>query len=374
MRSLNITIKEFCDLVEGVTSLDPSFLVKNVSSLEHATDRDISVVFDPEDNSVFAPLSIKKIETSKAGVILASKAWIKSTSGMVPGKNYVIVKDPLTALQKISDFIDTRKDNITSEIHKSAVIDDFAVIEDDVFVGQNSVILNDAKIGCGTKIGANVFIGKGCQIGCDVVIHPGARILARCIVGDNSIIHSGVVIGSDGFGYRVMKNGLRKVPHIGIVRIGKDVEIGANSCVDRSEFGETVIGDGVKMDNMVHIAHNVIVGPHTAILAHTGIAGSTVIGAGCQIGGQVAIKDHITIGNGAKIVSKSAVMRSVGAGEVVCGIPSMPFSQWKRVMVSMSKLPDYLKEFKKIKKYFVEKKKNGFFRRLFLWIKSTYRG
>jgi UDP-3-O-[3-hydroxymyristoyl] glucosamine N-acyltransferase len=357
MRSLNITIKEFCDVVEGTTSLAPSFLVKNISSLEHAESRDLSVIFDPEDNSVFAPLSLKKIETSKAGVILASRE-------VISGKNYVIVKDPLVALQKISDYIDTRKDKILQEIHATAVIDDFAVIEEDVFVGQNSVILSDAKIGCGTKISASVFIGKGCQIGCDVVIHPGARILARCIIGDNSIIHSGAVIGSDGFGYRVMKNGMRKVPHVGIVRIGRDVEIGANTCVDRSEFGETIIGDGVKIDNMVHIAHNVIVGAHTAILAHTGIAGSAVIGSGCQIGGQVAIKDHVTIGNGAKIVSKSAVMRNIQAGEIVCGIPSMPFSQWKRVMVSVSKLPDYIKEFKNIKKYF-EKKKNGFFRRLF---------
>jgi UDP-3-O-[3-hydroxymyristoyl] glucosamine N-acyltransferase len=147
-----------------------------------------------------------------------------------------------------------------------------------------------------------------------------------------------------------MQAGLRKVPHVGIVRIGKHVEIGANTTIDRSEFGETVVGDGVKIDNCVHIAHNVKIGPGSAILAHTGVAGSVEIGTGCQIGGQVAIKDHIKIGDGAKIVSKSAVMRDVAPKAVVCGIPSMPFSQWKRVMVVLARLPEYVKAFKKKKK------------------------
>ncbi|MCK4517978.1 UDP-3-O-(3-hydroxymyristoyl)glucosamine N-acyltransferase [Candidatus Babeliales bacterium] len=223
-------------------------------------------------------------------------------------------------------------------------ISQWAIVEDNVSIGAGAVIEDDAKIGYGATIGANVFVGQGAVVGCGVVLHPGVKILERSVVGDNTIIHSGAVIGSDGFGYRVMKTGLRKITHIGIVIIGKSVEIGANTTIDRAEFDQTVIGDGVKLDNQVHIAHNVKIGPHTAILAQTGIAGSTIIGAGCQIGGQVAIKDHLTIGNEVKIVSKSAVMKNLKDGEIVCGIPSMPFSQWKRMMVALARLPELLKK------------------------------
>jgi len=358
MRALRITIKELCDVVEGKASLDPNFLVKNLGSLEDAQGSDLAVVFDPEINSVFAPLSKEKILSSKAGAILASKE-------VVPEKNYIIVQDPLKALEKIERFLAAVKGGDKIGVHPTAVVGDFAVLEDGVEAGPNAVIMDDAKIGRGAKIGAGSFIGKGCQIGCYATVYPGVKILDRCVIGDYTIVHSGVVIGSDGFGYRITKQGLRKVPHLGIVRIGKHVEIGANCCIDRSEFDETVIGDGVKMDNGVHVAHNVKIGQGTAILAQTGIAGSVVIGVGCQIGGQVAIKDHVTIGNGAKIVSKSAVMRNVSDGEVVCGIPTMPFSQWKRMMVAMAKLPEYIKVLKGLKQYSEGGKKLGFWQRLF---------
>jgi UDP-3-O-[3-hydroxymyristoyl] glucosamine N-acyltransferase len=356
MRAIHLTVNEICTLVEGISSLD-SFLIKNIRSLEHAEERDLAFVFDPEDKAVFAPVSLEKVMNSKAGVIVASRE-------LVPGKNYILVKDPLAALEKLSVFLDTRKEKRVAEIDKTAVVGEFAVIEKEVHVGPNAVILNDAKIGFGATIGAQVFIGKECVIGCYVTIHPGAKILDRCVIGDHSIIHSGAVIGSDGFGYRLMDKGLRKIPHIGNVRIGRHVEIGANCCIDRAEFEETVIGDGAKLDNEVHIAHNVKIGPCTAILAQTGIAGSVTIGAGCMIGGQVAIKDHVTIGNGAKVVSKSAVMRDVKDGEVVCGIPSIPFNDWKRMTVAMSKVAEYAKMSKAIQEY-LDKKKGGFFTRVF---------
>jgi len=358
MRKVNVTIQELLSVVEGQSSLDPSFLVKRISSLEQAQEHDLAILFDPEDNSVFAQVSLEKIKTCKAGVIMASRP-------VVAGKNYVTVRDPLKAFEKLVVFLDGRKKTTDMTMPGFKAIGEFAVIEDEVTIDPYAVIQDDAKIGYGAKIGSHVFIGKGCEIGCNVIIHPGVQILDRCVVGDNSIIHSGAVIGSDGFGYRVMKTGLRKVPHIGIVRIGKFVEIGAKVTIDRAEFDETVIGDGVKIDNGVHIAHNVKIGPSTAILAQTGIAGSTVIGAGCQIGGQVAIRDHLTIGNHVKIVSKSAVMNNLKDGEVVCGIPSISFSQWKRMMVSMMKLPELVKSFKEIKGYVEDRKKGGILSFLF---------
>lgn len=374
MELLNITVKEICDLVEGQLSLHSSDKVdsadrsdillesklQKICSLENAKGADIAVVFDPEDNSVFSPLSIDKVKQCGAGLILASKV-------VAPEKNYILVKDPLGAMEKLIAFVEKREESTGKniKIHPSAFVDESATLGDDVLVGPNAVVMGGAQIGQGTEVNASAFVGRQCKVGVGVKIYPGAKILDYCTIGDHSIIHSGAVIGSDGFGYRVMKQGLRKVPHVGIVRVGKHVEIGANTCIDRAEFDETVIGDGVKIDNLVHIAHNVKVGPCSAILAHTGIAGSAVIGAGCQIGGQVAIKDHITIGNRAKIVSKSGVMKSLGDGEVVCGIPSIPFSQWKRMTIAAIKLPEYLRDFKKLKSHFEKKKKGGFWRQLF---------
>lgn len=357
MRALNLTVKELCDVVEGATALDHGYLIKHIAALETAQKTDLAVLFDPEDASVFLPLTKEKVEKSEAGLIMASKA-------VVPGKNYLLVQDPLGALGKLAAFIDQRKTKGKRGVSDLASVGEFAVIEDDVEVGPYAVIEDDAKVGKGATIGAQAFVGKNTQIGCGVKVCPGARILEGSVVGDYSIIHTGVVIGSDGFGYRVMKQGLRKIPHIGIVKIGKQVEIGANTCIDRAEFEETVVGDGVKIDNNVHIAHNVHVGQGTAILAQTGIAGSARIGVGCQIGGQVAIRDHITIGDYAKIVSKSAVMRDVKSGETICGIPAVSFSDWKRTMVVLSKLPEMFKGFKEMQKYFDAKRKGGILRRL----------
>lgn len=334
--NLNISIEKLCKVVEGESTLDPSFLIQNINSLESAGNDDLAVIFDPEDNSVFPALSLEKIQSSNAGVMLASKP-------VVDGKSYVIVKDPVVAFEKLAIYMD---ECVNDLIHPSAIIESTATI------GEN------------TCIGANVYIGHGVRIGNNVLLHPGVQVLQNCIVGDGTIIHAGVVIGSDGFGYRVMKTGMRKIPHVGIVRIGSQVEIGANTTIDRALFGETIIGDGVKIDNLVHIAHNVQIGASTAILALTGIAGSVTIGAGCQIGGQVVIRDHITIGNQVKIVSKSAVMKSIPDGQVVCGIPSVSFSQWKRTVVAINKLPDYVRLLRGIQGRFDKKEPTCFFSKI----------
>jgi len=351
MTEINLKIKDLCSLVEGSSNLDPSFVIKNVSPINSAGSNDLAVVFDPEEVSVFEPLSLEKIKLSNAGIILASQEF-------VPEKNYLIVEDTVKALEKLSNFIYQIKSIEKSEIHKTSVVDESVTLGNKVIVEEYSIVKNGAFIGDDSRICSHVFIGKDCKIGCNCIIHPGARILDRCVIGDYSVIQSGAVIGSDGFGYRMMKNGLRKIPHVGIVRVGKGVEIGANTTIDRAAFEETLIGDGSKIDNNVQVAHNVKIGPHTAILSHTAIGGSVTIGACCQIGGQVAIRDHIRIGNNVKIVSKSGVMKNLKDGEVVSGIPAMPFNTWKRLMVYMSKLPALFKFFGEAKNYANKMKDN----------------
>jgi UDP-3-O-[3-hydroxymyristoyl] glucosamine N-acyltransferase len=326
-------------VVEGRSTLDHSFFIKDVRSLEAATDQDIAFLFDPEDNSVFPPLAKEKIEKSKAGAIVASRPWVE-------GKEYILVDDPVGALKKIALFAKHSYPTIEGKvnIHPSATIAEDAKVSESAIVGPNVTIESGSVIGERSVIGANSYIDRNVKIGSDIILYPSVTVLFGSVIGDHSILHAGVVIGSDGFGYRVMKTGLRKEPQVGIVRIGSHVEIGANTCIDRATFEETVIDDGVKIDNHVQIAHNVHIGKSTAILALTGIAGGVEIGIGCQIGGLVAIRDHVKIGNGVKIVSKSAVMSNIKDGETVAGIPSMPFGKWKRLVVILLKLSEVGKD------------------------------
>ncbi len=301
---VNLTLDKVLEIVDGVaSSVDSNFLIKNIRSIEMAQECDLGVILDRGEESVFDSIAVDKIKNSVAGLILSS-------SIVVDGKNYLIVKDALSSFQKLINYLSDQRARkiVEKNIDPGAFIDPSAVVCDGVKIGANSVI------------GAQSFIGRDCMIGAGVLIYPGVKILDRCLIGDGTIIHSGAVIGSDGFGYQVTKQGMRKIPQIGIVKIGKMVEIGANTSIDRASFDQTVIGDGVKIDNCVHIAHNVRIGAATAILAQTGIAGSAQIGSACQIGGQVAIKNDVKIGNGVKIVSKSAVLSDLDDKAVVCGI------------------------------------------------------
>lgn len=341
---LNIAVERIINVVGGETSIDPSFLIEKISSLENAGPKDIAILFDHDENSIFPAIPKEVIEKSNAGLIIASKQ-------ISPLKNYLVVKDPLTAYQKIVNFIyESAKDqypniNHLASISKSATIGEGTKLE--AFV----LIDDEAKIGSNCHFKSHVYIGKNCSIGNNVFIHPGVKVLDRCIIGDNSIIHANAVIGSDGFGYRASKMGLNKIPHVGIVRIGKNVEIGASTCIDRAAFEETVIGDGVKMDNLVHISHNVKVGAHSVVLAQTAIAGSVTTGMGCQIGAQVAIKDHVKIGNNVKIVAKTGIMKNLEDGEIVAGIPSMPFNKWKRLVVTLGNIQEIISQVQELRKY-----------------------
>ena len=329
------------DVIE--CTADQSLTVNAIRSLESAQPLDLALIFERGDASVFDAVALDAIKASNAGVVLSSFA--------IPGKACIVVHDVLAAYHTLISYAAAKRITSVASIASTAVVHPTAVIEEGAWIGAR------------TTVGAHASIGKRCVLGDGVIIHPGARILDDCTVGDSSIIHANAVIGSDGFGYQVTKTGMRKIAHIGNVRIGKHVEIGAGCTIDRAMFESTIIGDGVKMDNVVHVAHNVQIGASTAILAQTAIGGSVVIGMGCMIGGQVALKDHVKIGNGVKIVSKSAVMYDVVDGQTVCGIPAIPFAQWKRITVCLQKLPELIKQAR-------DKSSGGWASRLKAWIKS----
>ncbi|MCB9492762.1 MAG: UDP-3-O-(3-hydroxymyristoyl)glucosamine N-acyltransferase [Epsilonproteobacteria bacterium] len=344
--NIKLQLDKILTALEGAECLaERALVIERIASLEHAGPQDLAIVLDRGDNSVFDAVSKEKIEQCKAGAILAS-------SPIVPNKPYILVGDVLDAFEKI---IYTAQQQPT----------DKAQIDPTATVDAHAVVANGATVGAHAQLHAHTFVGKHAIIGKGVILAPGAKVLDGCTVGDGSIIHAGAIIGSDGFGYQVNATGMRKIPQIGNVHIGKGVEIGANCTIDRGSFNSTVIGDGVKLDNLVHIAHNVHIGPCTAILALTGIAGSAKIGAGCQIGGQVAIKNDITIGNKVKIVSKSAVLKDVADGQTIAGIPAIPFLTWKRLNVFVSRLPELFKQAQTISSALQTEKKPGFLKKFF---------
>ena len=230
----------------------------------------------------------------------------------------------------------------TASVHAASSIDPTATVGNEVSIAAGAVVQADASIGNGAVLGAGCVIEHDAVVGNGAMVHALAVLGAGCTLGDRSILHLGSVVGSEGFGFRPDPDtGLpRRVPHLGNVEIGDDVEIGASSCVDRGKFGPTRIGDGTKIDNLVQVAHNVQIGKGVLIVGQTGIAGSAEIGDGAVLGAQVGIAEHVKIGAGARIAATSGVMRDIPAGEDWAGTPARPARQTLREVAALRRLPE----------------------------------
>lgn len=233
-------------------------------------------------------------------------------------------------------------------IHPSAVVDPSAKIDANASIGPLCVIEAGATIGAGTVLESQIFIGHQTQLGDDCWLKPQVSVGSHCLIGDRVRLHSGVVVGSDGYGYSTVGGKHLKEPQIGRVVIEDDVEIGANSCVDRARFSETRIGEGTKIDNLVQIAHNVIIGPHCLLVAQSGIAGSTTLGDHVILSAQVGILGHIKVGSGCRIGGQAGVNGDLEPGSFVTDTPAYPIMQARKVEVLKRRLPDLFKRVAKL--------------------------
>lgn len=286
------------------------------------------------------------VPETKASVVLLPTDYQGS-----PKENQAFfrVQDPSQAITKLCLSIEQHFwPKPLPSIHPSAIIHPKAEIDPQAFIGPLCIISEGAKIAKNTILEANVYIGKNVIIDEASILMPQSRILDYCIVGKRARIHSGVVIGSDGFGYQFEMGLHKKIPQIGIVVIEDDVEIGSNTTIDRARFSETRIGTGTKIDNLVQIAHNVQIGKHCLIVSQAGIAGSTVIEDYVVIGGQVGIVDHVTIGRGVKIGSQSGINENVEAGAIIRGSPSYPYMMAQRLEIFKKRLPELFNRVSKI--------------------------
>lgn len=265
----------------------------------------------------------------------------------------LIHPQPLQAVCLLLEYLYPSKSNAYAHdtpprIHPTAVLHSSATIGAGVELGPHVVVEEDVVLEAGTRVAAGCYIGSGTHIGSDCTLHAGVKVLERCVIGKRVQIHAGTVIGSDGFGYRFDGKVHQKVPQLGGVVVGDDVEIGANCTLDRGTLGDTVIGEGCKLDNLVHVGHNVRVGDHSLLIAQVGISGSVQLGHRVILAGQVGVADHSEVGDGAIIVAQSGVHGKVAPGSVMAGTPIMPHPVWRRVSASLPRIPELLRTVRRL--------------------------
>ena len=306
-----ISAAAIAEMVKGSVIGDADKVCSGVSGVKYATSEHISFVGSKKYQH--------QLESTAAGIVLINQDLANSP---LNGRTFVVCENVDLAFAMVLEFFAPEPVVYAPGIHPAASVDPTAKIGQNVHIGACAVIDREAEIGDNTVILPGAYVGLQAKVGRDCYIAPNAVVMFRCTLGDKVVLHPGVVIGGDGFGFIPGPRGLVKVPQTGIVEIGNDVEIGANTTIDRARFGKTRIKDNVKIDNQVMIAHNVEVGESSILVAQCGIAGSAELGRGVILAAQAGVNGHITIGDGAQIAGTSGVVKSIPAGAVVLGTPA----------------------------------------------------
>ncbi len=323
-------LSEIAAAIGGTVTGDAQMEIHGVASLNEAVAGDLSFLANPKYAALMAQ--------TKASAVLVSADWQGTSETAL-----VRVGNPDRCFMQAALMLAPPPVKAAPGIHPTAIVAPDAVLGEGVSVGPYAVIAAGAHIGARTVIGAHCLIGQESRIGDDGLLYGLVSVRERVRIGHRVIIHHGAVIGSDGFGYVPEQGRWLKIPQIGTVDVGDDVEIGANTTIDRARFGKTVIEDGVKLDNLIQIAHNVKVGAHTAMAAQVGIAGSTVVGRNVQVGGQVGMAGHIKVGDGSIIGAKAGLSKDVAPGAFMFGEIAVPMAKYRRIHMLTMRLPE-LKE------------------------------
>lgn len=320
------SLAELGRLIGARVKGEPNLILRGIGTLESATCEQLSFLTDARYKHL--------LSGCRASALIVSPKFEDVEF------NLLIVENPYLALAKAAQLFSPASSEV-SGVHPGAFIGERVLLGERVSVAAFAYIGEDSAIGNGTTIGPSAYVGRKVKIGEGCLIHPRAAILDGCIVGNRVIIQAGAVIGADGYGYAHDEGGRHmKIPQIGIVQIDDDVEIGANTTIDRATFGKTWIKRGAKIDNLVMVAHNVIIGEDTLLVAQVGISGSTQIGKNVVLAGQVGVVGHIEIGDGVKVAAKAGIHSSVKANQVVVGgFPGIPYDEWFRTYGDIRRLP-----------------------------------
>ncbi len=336
---MKVTVQQIADILHGEVEGDATIEISDLSKIEEGKPGSLSFLSNPK----YVPY----IYDTQASAVIINKSFIPDH----PVKTTLIkVEDAYVAFTKLLEFYNQIK-NQKVGLEQPHFIGENSQYGQELYLGAFAYIGQNCQIGNNVKIYPNTYIGDHVKIGDNTTVFAGCKIYADSEIGENCIIHSGTIIGSDGFGFAPQEDGsYAKVPQTGNVVIEKNVEIGANTTIDRATLGSTIIREGVKLDNHIQIAHNVEVGAHTVIASQTGVAGSTKIGKYCQIGGQVGIVGHITIGNHVKIQAQTGVNKSLKDHDVVQGTPAMAYNDFSKSFVHFKNLPQIVNKINQLKK------------------------
>jgi UDP-3-O-[3-hydroxymyristoyl] glucosamine N-acyltransferase len=325
---MQFTAQQISDLLQGTIEGDSSVIVNKLAKIEEGTEGSLSFLANPK----YAPF----IYTTKSSIVIVNKNFVAEEPVQL---TLIRVDDAYKSFAKLLEVYNEVLQN-KKGIEEHSFVSPSAQTGKDVYIGAFAYAGDNVKIGNKAKIYPHVYLGDHVEVGENTVIYAGVKIYTQCKIGANCTIHAGVIIGADGFGFAPNEGDYKKVPQIGNVIIEDNVEIGANTTIDRATLGSTIIRKGVKLDNLIQIAHNVEIGENTVIAAQTGIAGSTKIGRHVMIGGQVGMIGHITIADNVKIAAQSGVGTSITTpGEIVQGSPAFNIADYKRVYVVFKKLP-----------------------------------
>ncbi len=340
-----ISLKELAEKLEAELVGDPTLEITRIAPIESAEEGELTFLSDPKK----APF----LETTRASAVIVPK------DVTVPGKALLVVDNPYVAFAKAQALFYPRPRS-TGEISPLAHIHPEAVLGARVRVSPFVCVERGAVIGEGSILHPHVYVGEGSVLGQECILYPGVKVYSGCHLGNRVILHGGVVIGSDGFGYAWDGRDHLKIPQVGGVVIGDDVEIGANTTVDRGTLGDTVIEDGVKIDNLVQVGHNVRIGSRAIIVAQVGIAGSSEIGAGAILAGQVGVAGHIRVGKQAKVAAQAGIHNSVKDGEILCGSPAIPIKTFFKAASAFPKLPEMRRKIRQLEKKLLELERTVF--------------
>ncbi|MDR0825610.1 MAG: UDP-3-O-(3-hydroxymyristoyl)glucosamine N-acyltransferase [Prevotella sp.] len=342
---MEFTAQQIADFLQGEIIGNPDVKVSDFSKIEDGKQGTLTFLANPKYEHF--------IYRTKASIVLVNNDFVPTSE---VESTMIAVKNAYASLAELLNMVEQFKQKKTG-IDSTAYIAKTAKVDNQCYIGAFAYIGENSEIGKDCLIYPHAYIGDNVKIGNDTIIYPHVSIYEGCILGRKCIIHAGSVIGSDGFGFAPEAGEFKKIAQIGNVLIEDDVEIGANTTIDRAVIGSTIIHQGVKLDNLIQIAHNVEVGSNTVMAAQVGIAGSTKVGSNCMLGGQVGLIGHIHIGDNAQIGAQAGIISDVAKDSKILGSPAMPVSKFMRSSVIIEKLPDMYRLLNKLQKEVEEMKK-----------------
>jgi UDP-3-O-[3-hydroxymyristoyl] glucosamine N-acyltransferase len=329
---MQITVGALAERLGGVVAGDADRCLSGVQAIDKAGPRDLCFAADERN--------LRKLSRCAAGAVLLSRADTERYRALAERTSLIAVEDAFAAFIAALDVFRPARPRSPVGISREARVSSTARIGAFTNIYPGAYIADDVTIGEHCDIYPGVSIGPGCRIGSHVTLHPNAVLYADVVIGNRVIIHASAVIGADGFGYRLREGRHVRVPHRGTVRIEDDVEIGACATIDRAMIGETIIGAGTKIDNLVMIAHNCELGRHNILVSQVGFAGSVTTGDYVVCAGQVGVADHVHLGQGAVLGSKAGIHKDLAGGQTYLGAPAMPAADAKRIVMAQNKLPE----------------------------------